>query len=114
MVSGDCSMPWWRFGKPETEAEKLENQRQKASLLALESGDLPPSAKDRIHAHLHRDSHLFSSDLSVREFLLTSESGIVPISQVMGTSFFNVSFLGSYMGRYRFSGELTKITHAQM
>jgi uncharacterized protein YbjQ (UPF0145 family) len=107
-------MPWWRFWKPESDKEKLENARQKASLLALESGDLPPTAKDRIKAHLVRDSHFFSSDLSVREFLLTREAKIEPISQVMGTSFFNVSYWGSYIGPYRFTGELAKVTHAQM
>jgi uncharacterized protein YbjQ (UPF0145 family) len=106
-------MPWWRFWKPETEAEKRQIAMQKAAFIALESGDIPPSAKERIDLHLKGDKHFFSSDLSVREFLLTREAGIETISQVMGTAFYNVSFLGSYMGTYRATGELAKVTAAQ-
>lgn len=87
---------------------------QKAAVRALESGDIPPHAKERIESGLQRDSNFFSSDLSVREFLLTKESGIQPISQVMGTAFYNVSYWGSYMGPFRFTGELEKVSHAQM
>lgn len=108
-------MPWWRFWRPETEAEKHEIANQKAAKLALETGDIPPSAKERINEFLSKGGDkFFSSDLSVREFLLTQESGIKPISQVMGTAFFNVSYWGSYMGPFRRTGELEKITHGQM
>lgn len=106
-------MPWWRFWKPETEAEKEQILMQKAAIAALESGDIPPLAKERIDLHLKKGQEFFSSDLSVREFLLTRESGIETISQVMGTAFYNVSFWGSYMGAYRATGELAKITQAQ-
>lgn len=106
-------MPWWRFWRPETEAEIAERVRQKEACAALESGDIPPLAKERIAQHLQADKHYFTSDLTVREFLLTKEAGIETISQVMGTSFFNVSYWGSYMGPWRSTGELVKITHAQ-
>jgi uncharacterized protein YbjQ (UPF0145 family) len=56
----------------------------------------------------------FSSDLSCREFLLTKESGIEAISQVMGTCFMNVSYFGSYVGPYRSTGELSAITQSQI
>jgi uncharacterized protein YbjQ (UPF0145 family) len=107
-------MPWWRFWKPESEEEKREHANYKAAMHALESGDIPPHAKERIQTALGRDAKFFSSDLSVREFLLTRESGIEPISQVMGTAFYNVSYFGSYMGPFRFTGELEKVSHAQM
>jgi uncharacterized protein YbjQ (UPF0145 family) len=107
-------MPWWRFWRPETQAEMDENARQKASVLALENGDIPPLAKNRIELTIRSDKKFFSSDLSVREFLLTKESGIEAISQVMGSAFYNVSYWGSYMGPYRMTGELAKVTHAQL
>jgi uncharacterized protein YbjQ (UPF0145 family) len=107
-------MPWWRFWKPETEAEKLAIQQQKDAVAALENGDLPPLAKKRIHEHTVRQDGFFSSDLSVREFLLTEETGIQPISQVMGTAFYNISLSGSYTGWWRNTGELVKTTEAHM
>ncbi len=106
-------MPWWRFWKPETAAEKQQIAMQQAGRIALENGDIPPLAKQRIDLHLQADKHFFSSDLSVREFLLAKEAGIETISQVMGTAFYNVSFWGSYMGPYRATGELQKVTEAQ-
>jgi len=106
-------MPWWRFWRPETEAEVTNRLAQKAAMEALEQGDIPPSAKDRIALQLNAEREFFTSDLSVREFLLTREAGIQTISQVMGTSFYNVSYWGSYMGPYRMTGELEKVTHAQ-
>src|SRR6516162_8244200 len=106
-------MPWWRFWRPDTEEEIQQRLMQKAAIEALENGDIPPTAKKRIDLQLNAQKQYFTSDLSVREFLLSRESGIETISQVMGTSFFNVSYWGSYMGVYRMTGELTKVTDAQ-
>jgi len=106
-------MPWWRFWRPDSEEEIQARQMQKAAIEALENGDIPPTAKQRIDLQLKADKRFFTSDLSVREFLLTRESGIETISQVMGTSFYNVSYWGSYMGPYRMTGELVKVTEAQ-
>jgi uncharacterized protein YbjQ (UPF0145 family) len=71
-------------------------------------------AKERISNQLNRKSSFFSSDLSCREFIVTQEAGIEPISQVMGTSFMNVSYFGSYVGPWRFTGELSSITESQL
>ncbi len=106
-------MPWWRFWEPESEFERDERAMQAAATTALESGDIPPSAKKRIDLQINGDKKFFSSDLSVREFLLTREAGIETISQVMGTAFFNVSYWGSYMGPWRSTGELEAVTQAQ-
>jgi uncharacterized protein YbjQ (UPF0145 family) len=106
-------MPWWRFWKPESEAERNEWAMQQAATAALAAGDIPPSAKKRIDLQINADRKFFSSDLSVREFLLTKEAGIETISQVMGTAFFNVSYWGSYMGPWRSTGELAAVTQAQ-
>lgn len=103
-------MPWWRFWQPETEEELRRNTDQVEGIRALENGDIPPVAKRRIQEHLSRKDNFFSSDLSVREFLLCKEAGITPISQVMGTCNFNVSFFGSLTGRS--SGELHDLSEA--
>jgi uncharacterized protein YbjQ (UPF0145 family) len=106
-------MPWWRFWRPETAEEIEQNLQQQAGLQALLNGDIPPSAKHRINLQLKNEKPFFSSNLSVREFLLTKEAGIQTISQVMGTAFYNVSYWGSYMGPFRNTGELEKVTLAQ-
>lgn len=106
-------MPWWRFWQAESVAEQLREKERQEAVRALERGDIPHIAKKRIQEHLNRQDKFFSSDLSVREFLLGKESGIEPISQVMGTCNFNVSYFGSYTGSYRSTGELTNITDAQ-
>jgi uncharacterized protein YbjQ (UPF0145 family) len=105
--------PWWQFWRGPTEEEKRSEELQQQSILALESGDIPVIAKERIRLELAKGAKFFSSDLTVREFLLTKEAGIEPVAQVMGTAFYNVSFWGSYMGPMRSTGELEKITHAQ-
>jgi uncharacterized protein YbjQ (UPF0145 family) len=112
-------MPWWRFWKPDTEEElqaaalvERRVQQQKEAIEALTSGDIPPIAKERILKHSQRDDKFFSSDLSVNEFLLMKESGIEVISQVMGTCYYNVSFL-AVTGTMRTTGEMTGLTQAQ-
>jgi uncharacterized protein YbjQ (UPF0145 family) len=109
-------MPFW-FWKTETPEEKqrkqLQEQKQRESISALQSGDIPSRAKERIQQYLESGSSMFSSDLSAREFLLTREAGFEPISQVMGTSFFSVSFWGNYAGPWRETGEMTNLTYAQ-
>jgi uncharacterized protein YbjQ (UPF0145 family) len=110
-------MPWWQFGKSESAEEigRRESQRARVqeAIAALESGDIPPLAKQRIHAQLQDGKHLFSSNFSVREFLLSKESGIEPVSQVMGSCFYNAA-LASGWGSYM-SGEceLTEPAKAQ-
>jgi len=106
-------MPWWRFWQAESAEEKLRNQQQKDAIRALENGYIPPIAKKRALEQLNRNQASFASDLSVREFLLTKESGIQPIGQVMGTCNFNVSYFGSYTSANRATGVLQDITKAQ-
>jgi uncharacterized protein YbjQ (UPF0145 family) len=107
-------MSWWESFLGLTASQKAEAAIQKAAIKALEAGDIPPRARDRAERHANNPHAPFSSDLSVREFLLTKESGIEPISQVMGSSFNSVSLFGNYMGAWRFTGELEAVSKAQM
>ncbi|MBX9769982.1 MAG: heavy metal-binding domain-containing protein [Candidatus Obscuribacterales bacterium] len=105
-------MPWWRFWQPETAEELQRNADQVEGIRALENGDIPPTAKRRIQKHLNRQDYFFSSDLTVREFLLCKEAGITPISQVMGTCNLNVSMFGTMVG-FRLTSELNDLSLAQ-
>src|SRR5581483_6681199 len=50
--------------------------------------DLPQHARERLVEM--RERKLFTSDLSVNEFLLVKEAGFDPVGMVMGTSIYQV------------------------
>ncbi|MFN8553926.1 MAG: heavy metal-binding domain-containing protein [Candidatus Obscuribacterales bacterium] len=104
-------MFFWNKNNKDDERRK---QREAATLQALSSGQVPPTARERIERQQAIGSNFFTSDLSTREYLLCRQSGFKTLGQVMGTSFFNVSFWGFYKSRWNSTGELTNITHAQL
>ncbi|MBX9686008.1 MAG: heavy metal-binding domain-containing protein [Candidatus Obscuribacterales bacterium] len=102
-------MPFWR---KETEAERQAKERQQAAIAAIERGEIPPIARDRILRERAYGKEFFASDLSSREYMLTREAGFQTLGQVMGTSFYRIGFWGSF-SRYRSStGEIQEITKA--
>jgi uncharacterized protein YbjQ (UPF0145 family) len=56
-----------------------------------------------------QSSSLFTSDLSVNEFLLVREAGFRPLGLVLGTSIYHVGF---QMGRWNSNQELTTLSQA--
>jgi len=56
-----------------------------------------------------QSSSLFTSDLSVNEFLLVREAGFRPLGLVLGTSIYHVGF---QMGRWNSNQELTVLSQA--
>lgn len=59
---------------------------------ALERGDLPAAARTRLDALRAGRGSFFTSDLSTNEFLLVRRAGFSPLSQVMGSCFYNVGW----------------------
>ncbi len=104
-------MPFWG---QESEAEKLARQKQAASLKALEMGNIPTQARERLEIQKRQGANFFTSDLSCQEYLLTREAGYQPIGLVMGTAFYKVSFWGYFRNYRTFTGELTSLTQAQL
>ncbi|HEY9789793.1 MAG TPA: heavy metal-binding domain-containing protein [Candidatus Obscuribacterales bacterium] len=98
------------FFKKETPEEKAEKERQELSIQSLERGGLPLRAQERIE-RFKKDGNLFTTDFSCNEMLLVEEAGYEPISQVMGSSFVNISYFGSFTSN-RCTGELTDRTNA--
>src|ERR1700694_6112909 len=68
--------------------------------------DLPKEAGHRLEELEHG---LFTSDLSVNEFLLVKETGFHPLGFVMGSSIYHT---GIQARRWSKSQELTKLTEA--
>ncbi len=59
---------------------------------ALEAGRLPSSALNRIAVQGAENSSSFTSDFSVSEFLLMKQSGLTPITQVLGACVYRVGY----------------------
>jgi len=71
---------------------------------------LPPDARRRLDAMGPTGSRsLFTSDLSVNEFLLVREAGFRPVGLVLGTSVYHV---GLQVGRWSKNMELDRLTEA--
>ncbi|MHB1682780.1 MAG: heavy metal-binding domain-containing protein [Bacilli bacterium] len=83
--------------------KQQEAERSRKSLDALTHGHLPPGVVERIHAQQAGDLP-WTSDLSVNEWLALRQYKIRPLGQVMGSSFYQVGYVGptSYnsMGSY--------------
>src|SRR5215471_6974478 len=122
--------------KEQRSRDRSSQKRQEEAVQALLSAGLTPQAKERISRQLSEGRSTFSSDLSVREYLLCRESGFETLGQVMGSSFYNISLFGvtgatlgtltrseynpdKYIsstgaGLKKASGELAEITQAQL
>src|SRR5947209_7704943 len=69
---------------------------------------LPASARDRLAAQ-RGERPLFTSDLSVNEFLLVKEAGFDPLGLVLGSSIYHI---GLQVGRWGKSQELNRLSEA--
>ncbi len=81
----------------------------RASLARVAQGGIPLRAEERLAEEAGPNRRLFTSDLSVNEYLLARDAGCEPISQVMGSSIYHVGQIPDYKGR---SGELSVISDA--
>ena len=87
------AVPLFRRGSAEArEAREAADAEQSASLAALERGELPLRAQQRLGEIGEAGRGLFSSDLSVDEFALVRAIGLRPLAQVMGSSIYHVGW----------------------
>jgi uncharacterized protein YbjQ (UPF0145 family) len=68
------------------------------SLQNMRGGGLPIRAQMRLAEEAGPNKRLFTSDLSVSEFLLTREASCQTISQVMGSSIYHIGVIADYKG----------------
>jgi uncharacterized protein YbjQ (UPF0145 family) len=81
----------------------------KQSLDRVRQGGIPIRAELRLREEAGPHPHLFTSDLSVNEFVLAKQAGAHPISQVMGSSIFHVGRIADYKGA---TGEVQVLSDA--
>ena len=74
------------------------------------AGDLPQHARERL-AEM-RAKKLFTSDLSVSEFLLVKEAGFEPLGLVMGSSIYQIAPTIPNLARGQPGCEITDMTRA--
>ena len=98
--------PWFRRKSDEQQAsERMASQaaeeaerRAEESRRRVQAGGLPLAAEERLRqlASIEGKPELFSSDLSVQEFTLLAGFGVQPLTQVMGSSIYNVAWQPVY------------------
>lgn len=71
--------------------QEQQDDDDAASLARLEAGGIPLSAQRRL-SELRQDGGAFTSDLSVADFALCHRLGVKPLSQVMGSSIYQVGY----------------------
>jgi len=86
-------MPFWKRSSPEDEQRRNQAlQDAEASQRSLEAGGLPLQAQRRLSEEVQAGHPLFTSDLSVKEFSLVCNQGYTALSQVMGSSIYQVGW----------------------
>src|SRR5579859_605482 len=107
-------MPFWKRSSPEEEQQKVQAQQEaENSRRSLEAGGLPIQAQRRLSEEVEAGHPLFSSDLSTNEFLLARSQGYTALSQVMGSSIYQIGW--QYTRNYTWNtaaSELTNLTNA--
>src|SRR5258708_5834296 len=65
-----------------------------AKQMPPQGGDLPTHARERLNIMRGDATHhsLFTSDLSVNEFLLVREAGFDPVGLVVGSSIYHIGY----------------------
>lgn len=97
----------------EKQRRQQEQQEAEASRQSLERGGLPLKATKRLSEEMEAGHPLFTSDLSTNELLLTRSQGYQVLSQVMGSSIYQVGW--QYQRNYTWNtvaGELSVISEA--
>jgi uncharacterized protein YbjQ (UPF0145 family) len=75
--------------------EQEQEQEQEQSLARIEQGGIPLSAERRLR-ELGERGGAFTSDLSVNGFALCRQLGLTPLSQVMGSSIYQMGYQSSW------------------
>jgi uncharacterized protein YbjQ (UPF0145 family) len=94
------------MSEPEQERQQAEEQEQ--SLARIEQGGIPLSAERRLK-ELGERGGSFTSDLSVNGFALCHQLGLTPMSQVMGSSIYQMGYQGTWGAGYGSGGILLEL-----
>ncbi len=82
------------MGEPEQDA--VQEREQAQSLAQIEAGGIPVSAQRRLSELRERGGGSFTSDLSINGFALCHQLGLTPLSQVMGSSIYQMGYQSAW------------------
>lgn len=90
---------------PKQSQQPLQSQQMQA-----QGNDLPVHARERLTAMRNDAGHrgLFTSDLSVNEFLLVREAGFDPVGLVVGSSIYHIGYQRASWSQNQEMGVLTQ------
>jgi uncharacterized protein YbjQ (UPF0145 family) len=88
-------------GRKRPDAEAV--RRAEESIRAIEAGGIPIAATERLTKLREGGTNFFTSDLTTNEFLLIRQAGFRPVTQVMGSCFYNVGWQNIPMGGWGYS-----------
>jgi uncharacterized protein YbjQ (UPF0145 family) len=77
---------------PEPEQDLEQEREQAESLARIEAGHIPLAAERRLDELRARGVGSFTSDLSINGFALCDQLGLTPLSQVMGSSIYQMGY----------------------
>lgn len=106
-------MPLWnRFRSSPSDNQDRERRlkRQEASIEALESGELPVEARDRLERHLQGQP--WTSTLTVPDFLVSRKLQLQPLGQVMGSCVMHPAFNSQWIYGLWQNGDVPAFTRA--
>ncbi len=91
--------PRWRgcsADMTEPPQDSQQEREQAESLARIEAGHIPLSAERRLSELGRHGGGSFTSDLSVNGFALCHQLGLTPLSQVMGSSIYQMGYQSSW------------------
>lgn len=94
------------FAKMIEEGSETPAEDERAPGWSAEADGIPLSAQRRL-GDLSKGEGAFTSDLSIADFALCDRLGLRPLSQVMGTSVYQIGYQGALWG---FEAEMTELT----
>lgn len=83
--------------------DAADAERQQASIAALERGELPLAARERIQK-LGQTGSAWTSDLSVAELHAVRQAGFQPVGMVMGSSVYRIAAQWGYTNLFGNAG----------
>jgi uncharacterized protein YbjQ (UPF0145 family) len=92
-----------------SDPEQQLEREQEESLARIERGGIPISAERRLKELREGGAATFTSDLSVNGFALCHQLGLKPLSQVMGSSIYQMGYQGTWRAGYGAGGILFEL-----
>ncbi|MGC8486686.1 MAG: heavy metal-binding domain-containing protein [Clostridia bacterium] len=107
-------MPFWNRNRPPSRSPNTprpDPARQQASIEALEAGNLPLEAQDRLRRQAGHEL-AWTSTLTTSEFLQARALGLTPLGQVMGSSTMHPAFNAQWLYGVWQNGDIRPLTRA--